>query len=72
MIVVMKVDENTEHYLIHSMGLNKKQIKDMLPSEIDEHCDKIIKERIKERGIYIPELQKKKKSTKKTAVKIKR
>jgi hypothetical protein len=48
----MIVDENTEYYLINSMGLNKKQIRDMLPSEIDEHCDKIIKQRIKETGIY--------------------
>ena len=48
----MKVDENTEYYLIHSMGLNKKQIKDMLPSEIEEHCKKITKEEIKKRGIY--------------------
>ena len=51
----MKVDENTEYYLIHSMGLNKKQIKDMLPSEIEKHCNDIIKQRIKETGIYNPE-----------------
>jgi hypothetical protein len=58
----MVVDQNTEHYLIHSMGLNKKQIKDMLPSEIDEHCDKIIKQRIKETGIYKEDIELKVKS----------
>ena len=47
----MVVNINTEHYLIHSMGLNKKQIKDMLPSEIEEHCKKVIRERIDKRGI---------------------
>jgi hypothetical protein len=51
----MTVDKNTEHYLIHSMGLNKKQIKDMLPSEIEEHCKKVTKEEIKKRGIYTPD-----------------
>jgi len=48
----MKVDENTEYYLIHSMGLNMKQIKEMLPSQIEEHCKKVTKEEIKKRGIY--------------------
>jgi hypothetical protein len=38
----MTVDQNTEYYLIHSMGLNKKQIKEMLPSEIKKHCENII------------------------------
>jgi hypothetical protein len=54
----MIVDQNTEHYLIHSMGLNKKQIKDMLPSEIEEHCKKVIKQRIKDTGIYKPNEEK--------------
>jgi hypothetical protein len=57
----MVVDENTEYYLIHSMGLTKKQIKDMLPSEIEKHCDKIIRERINDRGIYKTENDKLKK-----------
>ena len=48
----MTVDENTEYYLIHSMGLNKKQIKEMSFKEIEEHCNNIIKQRIKETGIY--------------------
>jgi len=52
----MIVDESTEYYLIHSMGLTKKQIKEMLPSEIDEYCKKITKEEIKNRGIYNPDL----------------
>jgi hypothetical protein len=51
------------------MGLTKKQIKEMLPSEIDEHCDKIIKQRIKERGIYNPENDVKKPTVKKTVSK---
>ena len=54
-IIFMKVDQNTEYYLIHSMGLNKKQIRDMLPSEVEEHCKKITKEEIKNRGIYNPD-----------------
>jgi hypothetical protein len=53
----MKVDENTEHYLIHSMGLNKKQIKDMLPSEIEEHCKKVTKEEIDDTGIFTPDIK---------------
>ena len=64
----MTVDQNTEYYLIHSMGLNKKQIKEMLPSEIKKHCESVVKKEIQERGIYNPELEnkkvvKKKKST---------
>jgi len=42
----MIVDKNTEYYLINSMGLNKKQIKDMLPSEIEKHCKEINNQRI--------------------------
>ena len=37
------------------MGLTKKQIKDMLPSEIEEYCKKITREKIKNRGIFVPE-----------------
>jgi hypothetical protein len=61
----MKVDENTEYYLIHSIGLNKKQIKDMLPSEIKKHCEGVIKKEIQERRIYNPESDKKKTVVKK-------
>ena len=46
----MIVDKDTEDYLI-SMGLTKKQIKDMLPSEIEEYCNKITKQEIEARGI---------------------
>ena len=37
------------------MGLTKAQIKKMLPSEVDEHCKKVIKQEIRETGIYKPE-----------------
>lgn len=47
----MKVNESTEYYLIHSMGLTKKQIKDMLPSEIEEHCKGVIRSRINDRSM---------------------
>jgi hypothetical protein len=46
----MYVNETTEYYLIHSMGLTKKQIKDMLPSEIKEHNHKIIRQKIEEQN----------------------
>jgi hypothetical protein len=46
----MVVNKNTEYYLIHSMGLTKKQIKDMLPSEVKEHNHKIIRQRIEEQN----------------------
>ena len=55
----MVVDKNTEYYLIHSMGLNIKQIKEMLPSEVEKHCKEVIKQRIKETGIYKPDTTKK-------------
>jgi len=55
----MKVDKNTEYYLINSMGLNKKQIEEMLPSEVEKHCKEVIKQRIKETGIYNPNNNKK-------------
>jgi hypothetical protein len=58
----MYVDKNTEYYLIHSMGLTKKQIKDMLPSEIDKHCNDIIRQRIEERNKRPPDTDKKEKS----------
>jgi len=48
----MTVNENTEYYLIHSMGLNKKQIKEMSSKEIEEHCKNVTKKEIKNRGIY--------------------
>jgi hypothetical protein len=53
-------DKTKEYYLIHSMGLTKKQIKEMLPSEIKKHCESVIKKEIQERGIYNPELDNKK------------
>ena len=51
---IMYVDKTTEYYLIHSMGLTKKQVKDMLPSEVEEHCKKFIKKELEERKIFIP------------------
>ena len=58
----MVVDEKNEYYLIHSMGLTKKQIKEMLPSEIEKHCKKVIRKEIEETGIYKPEPNKDNKS----------
>ena len=58
----MIVDESTEHYLIHSMGLTKKQIDEMLPSEVDQHCDEVIRKRIDARGMVKPPENKKKKN----------
>jgi len=51
----MVVDKSTEYYLTHSMGLTKKQINEMLPSEIDKHCEDIIRKRIDARKMVIPE-----------------
>lgn len=51
----MIVDKQEEYYLIQSMGLTKKKIKDMLPSEIEEHCKRITKEEIRNRGLYNPD-----------------
>ena len=48
------VTPGQEHYLIHSMGLTKKQLKEMLPSEIDKHCEAVIRKRIDARGVYKP------------------
>ena len=50
----MVVDKHDEYYLIHSMGLTKKQIKEMLPSEVENHCKNVIKKEIEETGIYNP------------------
>ena len=55
------VNEATEYYLIHSMGLTKKQIDDMLPSEVEAHCKKVIRQEIIDTGIYNPEADKPKK-----------
>ncbi|MCL2440492.1 MAG: hypothetical protein FWD14_02000 [Treponema sp.] len=51
----MVVDKSTEYYLTHSMGLTKKQIKEMLPGEVDKHCEEIIRNRIDARGMVAPE-----------------
>ena len=50
----MIVDESTEHYLIHSMGLTKEQIDEILPGEVDKHCDEVIRRRIDARGMVKP------------------
>jgi hypothetical protein len=57
----MIVDEAKEFYLIHSMGLTKEQIKDMLPSEITRHCEDIIRKRIDARKMYEPDNNKQEK-----------
>jgi hypothetical protein len=62
----MIVDKTDEHYLIHCMGLTKKQIKDMLPSEVDRHCDNVIRKEIEETGIYNPDLKESKKKKNKS------
>jgi putative aminopeptidase FrvX len=48
----MIVNEATEYYLIHSMGLTKQQIKDMLPSEIHKYCEEITRREIDALGVY--------------------
>ena len=48
------VSESEEHYLINDIGLTKEQIKEMYPGQIKEYEEKVIKERIKNRGIYNP------------------
>jgi len=48
------VDKVTEEYLIESMGLTKKQIKEMLPSEVEKHCEAVIRKRIDALGVYRP------------------
>jgi len=50
----MIVDESAEYYLIHSIGLTKEQIEEMLPSEVDRYCDEVIRKRIDARGMYKP------------------
>ena len=50
----MTVDKQEEYYLIHSMSLTKKQIKEMYQSDIEEHCEKVTKEEIRNRGFYNP------------------
>jgi hypothetical protein len=43
----MIVNVATEKYLI-SLGLTKKQIQDMLPSEVEEYCKEVIKKQNEE------------------------
>jgi hypothetical protein len=57
----MYVDKREENYLINDIGLTKKQIKEMLPSEIDKYCDEVIRKRIDALGVYRPEEDIKKK-----------
>jgi hypothetical protein len=58
----MVVNKNTEYYLIHSMGLNKKQIKDMTPGQVDEHCNRIIRQRLDEQNVFTGNGNKERKS----------
>jgi len=56
----MITDKSTENYLIKIIGLTEEQIKNMLPSEVDKYCENVIQERIKNRGIYNPDLKREK------------
>jgi hypothetical protein len=58
----MYVTKSQEYYLTTDIGLTKKQIKDMLPSEVDKYCDDVIRKRIDARGMYKPEENKQKKN----------
>ena len=53
----MVTDKSNENYLIKIIGLTEEQIKNMLPSEVDKYCENVIQERIKNRGIYNPDLK---------------
>ena len=48
------VSEWQERYLINSMGLTKEQIEKMLPSEIEKHCDEVIRKEIDALEMYDP------------------
>jgi len=52
---VAVVTESEEYYLINNIGLTKEQIKEMYPSQIKTFEEKVIKERIKSRGISNPD-----------------
>jgi len=45
------VAEHKKRYLIEDMGLTEEQIEEMLPSEIEKHCDEVIQKRIDARGM---------------------
>jgi hypothetical protein len=47
----MIVSKSQEQYLIKSMGLTKKQIEEMLPSEITKHCDSVVRKEIDALGM---------------------
>jgi hypothetical protein len=46
----MLTDENTEYYLIHSMGLTREQIEEMTYTEIERYCQEVIKKMILKRS----------------------
>ena len=48
------VNKAREQYLINSMGLTKKQIKEMLPSQITAHCEKVVKQQIEDSDFFKP------------------
>jgi hypothetical protein len=56
----MFVTKDKERYIIDRFGLTKKQIKDMLPSEVKAYRDKVIRKEIDDLGIYRPDEDKKK------------
>jgi hypothetical protein len=55
----MVVSKNTEYYLVHEFGLSKKEIKDMLPSEIKEHNQKIIRKWLDQQKVFVGTIGKK-------------
>ena len=58
----MIVKPDVENYLIKSMGLTKTQIKNMLPSEIEQYCKNVTRQEIENRGIYKSETKSKMKT----------
>jgi len=55
-VAVAVVAEHKRRYLIEDMGLTEEQIEEMLPSEIETHCDKVIQKRIDARGMIRTDL----------------
>jgi len=50
------VAEHKKRYLIEDMGLTEEQIEEMLPSEIEKHCDEVIQKQIDALGMVRTDL----------------
>ena len=50
------VTEREKSCLIEDMGLTEEQLEEMLPSEIDKHCESVIQKRIDARGMVRTDL----------------